>query len=45
MAKPSFELGNFGLARRRLFDRNFAIAEAERYFQVTHDGPLLRHGP
>jgi len=32
MAKLSSELGNFRLARRRLFDRNFAVAEAERYF-------------
>jgi hypothetical protein len=32
MAKLGFELGNFRPARSSLFDRNFAIAEAERYF-------------
>ncbi|MEG4799468.1 hypothetical protein QUB63_04865 [Microcoleus sp. ARI1-B5] len=45
MAKLGSELGDFRIARSSLFDRNFAIAEAERYFQITHDGPLLRHGP
>jgi hypothetical protein len=29
------ELGNFRPVRRSLFDRNFAIAEAQRYFQLT----------
>jgi hypothetical protein len=38
MAKLGFELlGNFRPARRRLFDRHFAIAEAERYFQITQN--------
>jgi hypothetical protein len=45
MAKLGFELGNFRLARRSLFNRHFAVAEAEKYFQITHDGPLLRRRP
>jgi hypothetical protein len=35
MAKLGFELGNFRFARRSLFNRHFAIAEAERYFQIS----------
>jgi hypothetical protein len=35
MAKLGFELENFMPVRRSLFDRNFTIAEAERYFQIT----------
>lgn len=32
LAKLSLELGNFRIARSSLFNRNFVIAEAERYF-------------
>jgi hypothetical protein len=41
LAKFGSELGNFGFARRRLFDRNFAVAEAERYFQITQENSIF----